>query len=262
MLKRCNYICTSKLEYLQNKIRVGAVSYLNTKPLLYGFNHGFTMPEMELVEDYPAHIASMLLNDEIDVGLVPVAIIPKLKAYHIISDFCIGATAEVASVCIFSEVPLKEIKKLILDYQSRTSVVLAKILLEKYWKLDVEFVESKADFRNEIKDTTAAVVIGDRAFKQRQISRYHYDLAAAWIDFTGLPFVFAAWVANKKLPDTFIHQFNAANKFGLSKLEEVVSENPYQYYDLKTYYTKNISYNLDELKRNGLEKFLNYLKIS
>ena len=202
------FFAASKLDELDKTIRVGAVSYLNTKPLMYAFKHGLKIEGMEIVEAYPAKIAAMLLNDEIDVGLVPVAIIPKLKEHFIISDYCIGAVQEVASVCLFSEVPLEQVEKVILDYQSRTSVALARVLIENYWKLPVIFEEAGVNFRDEIKGTTAAVVIGDRAFEQRKISAYKYDLAKAWIDFTALPFVFAAWVANKKLPESFISEFN------------------------------------------------------
>ena len=147
---------------MQKNIRIGAVSYLNTKPLMYAFKHGFEINGMEITEEYPAKIAQMLLNDEIDVGLVPVAIIPKLKEYFIISDYCIGAEGAVASVCLFSEVPLEKIQKVILDYQSKTSVALAKILIQHYWKLNVLFDEATENFRDEIRGTTAAVVIGDR----------------------------------------------------------------------------------------------------
>ncbi|HSU49311.1 MAG TPA: menaquinone biosynthesis protein [Segetibacter sp.] len=244
---------------MDKTIRVGAVSYLNTKPLMYAFKHGLKINGMEIIEAYPAKVAPMLLNDEIDVGLVPVAIIPKLKEHYIISDYCIGAEQEVASVCLFSEVPLAEIEKVILDYQSRTSVALARVLIEKYWKLPVVFEEAGENFREEIKGTTAAVVIGDRAFEQRKISAYKYDLAKTWIDFTGLPFVFAAWVANKPLPNHFIHDFNEANKIGLQNIGDVVAENLSPYYDLKKYYTENISYELTDNKRKGLEKFLSML---
>lgn len=102
--------------------------------MLYGIRRSGLMDKIELVEDYPAHIAGMLLNDEIDVGLVPVAIIPQLKESYIVTDHCIGADAEVASVAIFSEVPMEQITKVLLDYQSRTSVNLAKVLLKEYWK--------------------------------------------------------------------------------------------------------------------------------
>jgi chorismate dehydratase len=227
---------------------------------MYAFKHGLKLEGVEIVEEYPAKLAAMLLNDEVDVGLVPVAIIPKLKEHYIITDYCIGAEREVASVCLFSEVPLEKIEKVILDYQSKTSVALARVLIENFWKLPVVFEEAKENFRDEIKGTTAAVVIGDRAFEQRKVSAYKYDLAEKWIKFTGLPFVFAAWVANKKLPEDFIKAFNEANKQGLQNIDAVVAENLSPYYDLKIYYTKNISYELTEKKRKGLEKFLSFLK--
>jgi chorismate dehydratase len=245
---------------LDKTIRVGAVSYLNTKPLMYAFKHGLKLEGVEIVEEYPSKLASMLLNDEVDVGLVPVAILPKLKEHYIITDYCIGAERAVASVCLFSEVPLEKIEKVVLDYQSKTSVALARLLMENYWKLPVVFEEAKENFRDEIKGTTAAVVIGDRAFEQRKVSAYKYDLAENWIKFTGLPFVFAAWVANKKLPEDFIKAFNEANKQGLQNIDAVVAENLSPYYDLKTYYTKNINYELTPEKRKGLEKFLSFLK--
>lgn len=257
---KCIFFAAAKLDELDKTIRVGAVSYLNTKPLMYAFKHGRHIEGMEIIEEYPAKIAAMLLNDEIDLGLVPVAIIPKLKEHYIISDYCIGAEKAVASVCLFSEVPLQEIEKVILDYQSRTSVALARVLIKHYWKLDVEFEEAGVKFRDEIKGTTAAVVIGDRAFQQRKISTYKFDLAETWVEFTGLPFVFAAWVANKKLPADFIQQFNDANKEGLLNIDLVVAENVSPYYDLKKYYTENISYGLTEAKRKGLERFLGFIK--
>ena len=257
---KCIFFAAAKLDELEKTIKVGAVSYLNTKPLMYAFKHGVKIEGMEIVEAYPAKIAAMLLNNEIDAGLVPVAIIPKLKEHYIITDYCIGAEREVASVCLFSEVPLEKIEKVILDYQSKTSVALARVLLKNYWKLPVVFEEAKENFRQEIKGTTAAVVIGDRAFEQRKLSAYKYDLAAAWKAFTGLPFVFAAWVANKSLPENFIEVFNEANKKGLQNIDAVVAENLSPYYDLKKYYTENISYYFTYDKRKGLEKFLSFLK--
>lgn len=241
---------------MKKTIKVGAVSYLNTKPLTYGFKHGYSVEHMEMVEDYPARIAEMLLNDEIDVGLVPVAIIPKLKEHYIITNYCIGADGPVASVCIFSDVPIEKVEKVLLDYQSKTSVALAKILLKHYWKISPELEDAKADFRDHIKGTTAGVVIGDRAFEQRKQSSYIYDLAEAWIEMTGLPFVFAAWIANKNLPEEFITSFNEGNKLGLENIDKVVNENRYDKYDLATYFTSNISYLLNDEKKKGLQRFL------
>lgn len=124
----------ANLAELDKRLRIGAVSYLNTRPMMYGVQRSGLMQKVALVADFPAKIAAMLLNDEIDIGLVPVAIIPRLKEAHIITHYCIGAVGRVESVGIFSEVPIEQVEKLILDYQSRTSVNLARILLKEYWK--------------------------------------------------------------------------------------------------------------------------------
>ena len=156
----------AKLNQL-NKIKVGIVNYLNTKPLIYGIQQAPVAEKLVLIEDYPARVARMLLEGTIDVGLVPVAVIPHLQEHHIITDYCIGCTGPVASVAIFSEVPIQKIEKVLLDYQSRTSVALAKLLLRKYWKIEPELVDTTglagANYRTSIKGTTAGVVIGDRA---------------------------------------------------------------------------------------------------
>jgi len=206
------------------KIKVGIVNYLNTKPLVYGIQHSAVTEQLILVEDYPANVARMLVEGSIDVGLVPVAVIPHLKEHHIISDYCIGCTGPVASVAIFSEVPIDEIQTVLLDYQSRSSVALAKVLMREYWQIHPQLSDTKSDYRSLIKGTTAGVVIGDRALQQRKTSKYIYDLGEAWIQYTGLHFVFAAWVSNKPLPDNFIIEFNAANKLGLQHIDEVVAE--------------------------------------
>lgn len=244
---------------MEQKIRVGAVSYLNTKPLLHGIRHSAFMQQINLTEDYPSKIAQQLIDRTIDVGLVPVVTIPKLKEHFIISDYCIGAVNEVASVCLFSDVPLNEIRRILLDYQSCTSVALTKVLLKKYWKISPLLEDVKEDGRWSISGTTAGMMIGDNAFEQRLKSKYIYDLSVAWKEYAGLPFVFAAWVANKQLPDGFIESFNEANAIGLRHLDEVISLYKSPYYDLEKYYIQNISYNLDEKKREGMHRFLREL---
>jgi chorismate dehydratase len=252
------FLCAKLIE-LYKRLRVGVVSYLNTKPLLYGIKRSGLMDRIELIEAYPSKIASMLIENELDLGLIPVAAIPQIPNAEIITDYCIGAAGEVASVAIFSEVPIEQITTVLLDYQSRTSVNLAKILLRDYWKKEVTFLPSQEDFRDDIKGTTAAVVIGDRALEQQKISTYRFDLATAWLNHTGLPFVFAAWVTNKPLGEDFEDAFNRANAYGLKHIDDVVAENEYPLFDLKTYYTKNISYTLDEAKKEGMKLFLSLL---
>jgi len=244
-----------------NKIKVGAVSYLNTKPLLFGIERDAElMQQMELIKDYPSGIAARLLNGDIDVGLVPVAVIPKMTEYYIISDYCIGAENEVASVCLFSDVELDKIEKILLDYQSRTSVNLCKVLLKNVWKKAVVLEDVQQDFTEQIKGTTAGVLIGDRALKQRKRSKYIYDLAGEWKAFTNLPFVFAAWISNKKLPQHFTELFNIKNGEGLKDIDAVIKENAVDYYDLHTYYTHNISYTLTAEKLKGMHLFLDLMQ--
>ncbi len=249
------YLCAVKLNELE-KIKVGIVNYLNTKPLIYGLEQSPVMERMELLGDYPANIARLLLDGKIDMGLVPVAVIPLLKEYYINTNWCIGCDGPVASVCLFSEVPVEQVETVLLDYQSRTSVALAKILLRDHWKVTPRLVDTKTDFRADIKGTTAGIVIGDRALEQRNKSAYVYDLGEAWKQMTGLPFVFAAWVSNKKLPADFVADFNDANAAGVNCIPSVVATTPYKVFDLHAYYTRYISYELTAEKRKGLEKFL------
>ncbi|MCC6286300.1 MAG: menaquinone biosynthesis protein [Chitinophagaceae bacterium] len=246
---------------MQRKIRLGVINYLNVKPLLYGIQHSPVINDIEIVETYPARLAQMLVEDEVDAGIVPVAIIPYLKEHHIVSDYCIGCDGPVATVCLFSEVPIERIQKVLLDYHSRTSVMLAKILLKRYWKIEPEFEDAKGEeYRHRITGTTAGLVIGDRAFEQRRQSTYIYDLGEAWKDYTGLGFVFAAWIANKALPETFVTAFNNANALGLQHIDEVVAQTAYKLFDLNQYYKHNINYVMDERKKAGLEEFLFQLK--
>jgi chorismate dehydratase len=241
---------------LDRKIRVGAVNYLNTKPLIYGFEQGMMEKEVELTVDYPAKLAQMLLDDTIDIGLIPVAIIPILKEHYITGNYCIGCNGAVASVCLFSEVPLEQITHLLLDYQSRTSVALLKILLREHWHINPVLQEASTGYETQITGTTAGLVIGDRAFKQRTRSKYSYDLGTAWQEMTGLPFVFAAWVANKKLDDQFIHSFNNAAGAGLQHLDIIAGSATLPDYSLYKYYTENISYQLDAEMLKALTLFL------
>ncbi len=242
---------------MDNKLRVGIVNYLNTKPLLYGLKLPPVSEQIELIEDHPAHLAEMLKNDEITLRLIPVAALPDLSEYFIVGDHCIGTEGEVASVCLFSEVPMKEIKRVYLDYQSRTSVELLKWLMKESWGINPEIKQATDEsYRQKIKGTTAGLVIGDRALEQRKISTFIYDLGSEWRAITGLPFVFAAWVSKTPLPEAFVRIFDEANAMGLSHIDEIVRETPFELYDLKKYYTIHLSYGLDERKKQGLQKFL------
>jgi chorismate dehydratase len=209
------------------------------------------------MSDYPSRLAQRLMDDEIDIGLIPVAVLPKLKDYYIIGDYCIGAEGEIASVALFSEVPLQEIRKVYLDYQSRTSVALLKFLMKEYWGINPTTVQATDEgYRDKIKGTTAGLVIGDRAFEQRRVSTFIYDLGSEWKAITGLPFVFAAWVSLKPVPDEFVSMFNAANGLGLKNIDLILRNTSLDTFDLRKYYSMHLSYELDDRKRQGMKVFL------
>lgn len=253
----------ANLQHLK-KIKVAAVSYLNTKPLLYGIKRSPELLEqMELVEDFPSKIGKMLVDNEVDLGLIPVAYIPQLNNWKIVSDYCIGSVGPVETVCLFSDVPLEQIETVILDYQSFSSINLCKVIFHHFWKKKVTYQAATPGYIAQIKGHTAGVIIGDRVFEQKygpRPQKYIYDLAEVWTDFTGLPFMMAAWIANKQLPEDFIQAFNLANKAGLDNLAAVSAENPYPYFDLETYFRDKISYKVDPEKMEALTLFLKYMQ--
>jgi chorismate dehydratase len=240
-------------------LKISAVSYLNTIPFIHGLKQSELIKTIDLQLDYPSICADKLINGTVDLALVPVAVIPKLKEAYIISDYCIGANGAVDTVCLYSDVPIEEIESIALDYQSRTSVALLRILLKEYWQLDPELKKANVGFEDNIKGKHAALIIGDRAFTLNTKHAYIYDLSAIWKEMTGLSFVFAAWVANTKLPQDFIISFNTALEKGLSNIDKALALEGDSYPNCKNpedYLNNKISYNLDVEKQKGMELFL------
>ncbi len=243
----------------EKKIRISAVSYLNTLPFINGINKSEVINEVDLALDMPADCARKLLAGEVDLGLVPVAILPQLNEYCIVSDYCIGAEGIVDSVALYSDVPLNEIEEVYLDYQSKTSITLVQVLANFFWKISPNWINAVNGFENKIEGTTAGVIIGDRTFNLSKSYQYKYDLSEEWHKFTGLPFVFACWVSNKELPQTFIANFNAALEIGVNNIDEAIvnySQNSISKDQLWTYLKEHISYTLDASKRTAIDKFL------
>lgn len=240
-------------------IRISVVSYLNSKPFIYGLRNSEFKNPLDIQEDIPSVCAEKLLRGNADIGLVPVAVLPELKNHTIISDYCIGADGEVNSVLLLSDVPLKKIKTILLDYQSRTSVMLTRVLAGNFWKIQPEWKTTDADFEKMICGEIAGVVIGDRALALKTDFRYVYDLSAEWKKFTGLPFVFACWVSMKQYDKDFISDFNKALEFGLSNIDLIaeIENSPRQSIEeIKNYLNKNIDFSFDEKKKEALQLFL------
>ena len=242
-------------------IRISAVSYTNTIPFIYGLQNHAISKEIELSLDVPATCAEKLKDDKVDIGLIPVAAILDLKESYIISDYCIGAKGAVDSVFIFSNCPIQDIKYLQLDPQSKSSNQLALVLLKNYWKIGPELVLKAKEYGRSPHPKTAFVQIGDRTFGQVDKHSFVYDLAAEWQKFTGLEFVFAAWVSNKKLDTAFINKLNESLKFGLdNRLKILENMEMRKDFDLIDYLMHKIDYQYNDSKKQALQLFHKYIE--
>lgn len=218
---------------------------------------------MQLSLDIPSKIVAKLAYHQAEIGLIPVAGLEDLDRYQIISDYCIGAVGKVKTVSLVSEVPLNEVETILMDYQSRSSVLLAKVLAKFYWKKEFNWENTCNDFQNKsIKGKTAGVVIGDRVFEIENRYKYNYDLSEEWFKFTGLPFVFAVWAATTPVSKQFEKIFNEALAFGIEKINEIaqLEQSNYPDVDIYDYFENNISFNFDEAKKTGMKKFLELAK--
>ncbi|HIA11054.1 MAG TPA: hypothetical protein EYN69_03155 [Flavobacteriales bacterium] len=240
-------------------VKISAVNYLNTKPFVYGIQHSGYLEDFELQLDIPSVCATKVINHEVDIGLVPIAILPELAYKEILTDYCIGAKGAVGSVLLLSQEPLDKIENIILDFHSNTSISLVKVLCSKYWNINPSWINSTKDFDHLIKGTTAGVLIGDRSMKIRSQFDFVYDLAFEWEQFSKMPFVFACWVCNRKLPEQFVSNFEKAISWGVAnKLASIAGVENYQ--EAKDYVENNISYDLDAAKKSAMKLFLSYLR--
>lgn len=238
---------------------ISLISYLNSRPFVYGLENAPAGREMEVCLDIPSRTAIRLVSGGADAGLVPVGALGDLSEYHLVSDYCIGADGPVRSVVMASEVPLDKIKAVILDDHSRSSVLLVRILAFHLWKIDPVWIPGFPGYEEKgISGTTAGVIIGDRVFDAEKRFPYICDLSSEWMRFSGLPFVFAVWVTCRKLPPLFSEKLNCALEFGIKNLAAVeeMEKGNYPGVDIYSYFTENISFVLDDRKKEGMRLFL------
>lgn len=181
---------------MNRPIRVGAVTYLNTKPLICDFTDLTT--DAELILDLPSSLADQLALGQLDVALIPVIEYFRAGTYTIVPDISIASHGPVLSVTLFSRVPWTSIKKLALDIGSRTSAALAQVILRKRYGVHPELITLPLDKPAEEVDADAVLLIGDRAMRACLPGFLHaYDLGQEWHEWTGLPFVYAVWAVRQ-----------------------------------------------------------------
>ena len=245
------------------QLKITAVSYLNTFPFVNGIMNSGLLENFRLDLDVPSVCAEKLKSGAADIALVPVGAIPDIPQAEIITDFCIGAVSKVKTVLLLSQKPLDRITRIYLDNDSRTSVALVKVLASQYWKISPEWVPLKPGQSADATAYESIVAIGDKTFGLQGKFNYVYDLAEEWINCTSLPFVFAVWLAKKKLPAPVIRSLNNALAYGVNHREEslqfLTGKHPSQA-ECLSYLENNISYEFDEKKREGMRLFLVYLR--
>lgn len=248
-----------------DKIRISAVRYANSYPLIYGLHESNLEDEMDITIDHPSECAHKLSVGDADIGLVPVAVLPTIKGAEIISSYCIGTQSPVRTVMLLSNDPVEKIRKVYLDYRSRTSVALVRVIAAKFWNKTItwQITDPGFDFSS-ADENEGVVIIGDQCFEMEGVYSHSIDLSVEWRKYTGLPFVFAVWAANKKLDPAFINRFNTALGYGISNIGAAVGkfgETSTMPADvLISYLYNNIDYHLDNEKKIAMDTFLNYLR--
>jgi chorismate dehydratase len=240
-------------------LRIGAVSYLNTKPLVYQLER--LAPHVELSFDLPSRLADSLDCGELDVALIPSIEFFRQPDYTIVSDACIGCRGQVLSVKLLSRVPFANIKSVAMDEGSRTSVALTKILLHEKYGITPETHPFPIGTTPEELQTDAVLVIGDRAIHASDdVFVEHWDLGEEWCRWSDLPFVFAMWVAHRDADLNGLENIlSQSRNLGVDNLE-AIAEQECAAVGLSAeishrYLRDNLYFNLGDREQRGLQLF-------
>ncbi len=246
-------------------IKIAAVSYINTLPFIHGIlNSGFlSNNEFILERIIPSLCTHNYINKLSDIVLVPSGCFIRYPEKHnIITNYGIASFKNVKSVIIVSQKPINDLQKIILDYQSTTSVKLLQILLKHYWKRNVDLVDGTEGFEKNVQNQVGALIIGDKALEFLHNFKHCYDLSYTWWELTKLPFVFAFWAITKNINEDFVNRFEKALKWGIEhKLESLTIYSSEKYDLFADYLNNNIIYNIKSKEVEGLKHFYKYLNL-
>lgn len=244
---------------LAAQIHIGAVSYLNSRPLIEGLEG--LLPSSNLVLDYPSRLADALSNGQLDVALIPSIEYFRRPGYEVISDACVAARGEVLSVKLYCRVHPGQIRTLALDEGSRTSAALTKVILAERYGVVPKTEPLRMESLTTDSHADAVLLIGDRAMHSPQESFVEVmDLGQFWYDWTGLPFVFAMWVARREVNTEGVDEaLSHARDLGIANVADIAREEAPRLGISETlahtYLTRNLHYHLTSAERSGLKLF-------
>ena len=249
----------------KSRLRVGAVSFLNTKPLIYPILNGqLQTAQISLSVKVPSLLAIELNNSELDIGLIPIIEYFRANAtgagYRILPNIAVGSRGSVLSIQLFSRVPIQDIQHIALDSSSCSSVALLKILLAEKYQINPKFRSCESSIDPATADTEAVLLIGDAALKNLGATEYSVDLGSEWQELTGLPFVYACWVVRKDVDPGNVPQLLLESKIlGIKQIPEIARIESKKLGFPETlcrdYIQHHINYDLDQSAIAGLELY-------
>lgn len=253
-----------------SKLRISAISYLNTAPLMWDFEHGNAGSDFEISYTVPSQCAAQLREGTADIGIIPAAAYTTVPNLLILPGVAIASRRAVRSILLVSKVPREQIRSIALDTSSLTSVALTKVLFAKWWGGNRDFVPMPPELDSMLAAADAGLLIGDPALKVDRSRYFTYDLAEEWIQLTGKPFVFAFWAVRQDavkdvsdVPD-LAAVFQRSRDYGLQPESVDVLAKKWarrvglSEAEVKSYLTQNIHYSLDADCLEGLQLFYRY----
>ncbi len=230
-------------------MRVALVEFLNAVPLYYALKENLVENDFEFISDVPSRCARLLYENRVDISNTSIVEYVNSDKYMLLRDGCISTLKKVKSVVLFVHKPISKVKVVKLDKNSKTSNALAMVIFKLKYGISADFVfEGSAD---------CELVIGDRALKRLKADGESLDLALEWYEFTGLPFVFAAWITNKRLNEDVVEKFLRAKEAGKKLIKDICTnyKNIIAEDECRAYLTENISYDFDDVKKESINVF-------
>ena len=254
-----------------SRLRISAISYLNTAPLMWDFENGETAgllkQHFEFSYTIPSECADQLRSGEADIGIIPVAAYTSIPDLHIIPDVAIAAKNKVQSILLVSKSPIETIRDVAVDTSSRTSTALLQVFLKKFVGVKAAFSAQKPDLAEMLRWHDAAMLIGDAALQARTGNYHVYDLGEEWRRWTGRPFVFAFWAIRKAALENagglrIASFFQKSRDHGLQNVETIATDWSARmgmtHKAIREYLTESIDYSLDRENLEGLQLFYRY----
>jgi chorismate dehydratase len=254
------------------RLRISAISYLNTAPLMWDFEHGEAGADFDISYTLPAQCAASLRSGSADIGIIPAAAYTSIPGLVILPGVAIASRRAVRSILLVSKVPLEKIQTIALDTSSMTSVALLKVLFAKWWGGDRTSTAMAPDIDRMLDTHDAGLLIGDPALKIDRSRYLTFDLAEEWIRLTGKPFVFAFWAVRQAALNDVPRDLDLASVFQQSRDHGLLPESldriacdwaprlSLSQEDVKSYLTENIHYSLDPDCLDGLQLFYQFAR--